>query len=42
MLTDDGLFKNPDLECLMEQKIITEHKKVTNNLRSKPCPAGLW
>ena len=37
----DGLFKYPDPECLIEQKMTTEHKKVTNYLRFKPCPAGL-
>ena len=41
-LLSDGFFKHPDPERLMEQKMTTEHKKVTNNLRFKPCPAGLW
>ena len=40
-IDSDGLFKHPDSECLTEQKMITEHIIVTNNLRFKPCPAGL-
>ena len=36
-LLSDGFFKHSDPEFLIEQKMTTEHKKVTNNLRFKPC-----